>query len=140
MSDCSFDLSAIQRWWASPVAALPLTSSPMTPRKVCRHSCTVFSGVTTSLKYQTRMQTFMLKAHRLLAADTQLFRSVLFFSHICGPSVKQHKDHKSYGPAANRLSELIFFLVILKVATIRCFILIKCSQQEARFKTYVIMS
>ena len=30
--------------------------------------------------------------------------------------------------------------IILKVANIRCFILIKCSEQEARFKTYVIMS
>jgi hypothetical protein len=29
---------------------------------------------------------------------------------------------------------------ILKVANIRCFILIKCSEQEARFKKYVIMS
>jgi len=37
------------------------------------------------------------------------------------------------------LSELNFFL-ILKVANIRCFILIKCSEQEARFKKYVIMS
>ena len=27
-----------------------------------------------------------------------------------------------------------FFLFILKVANIRCFILIKCSEQEARFK------
>jgi hypothetical protein len=31
-------------------------------------------------------------------------------------------------------------LFILKVANIRCFILIKCSEQEARFKKYVIMS
>jgi ABC-type protease/lipase transport system fused ATPase/permease subunit len=28
----------------------------------------------------------------------------------------------------------------LKVANIRCFILIKCSEQEARFKKYAIMS
>jgi hypothetical protein len=34
----------------------------------------------------------------------------------------------------------IDFFFILKVANIRCFILIKCSQQEARFKKYVIMS
>ena len=40
---------------------------------------------------------------------------------------------------AYRLSELIF-LFILKVANIRCFILIKCFEQEARFKKYVIMS
>ena len=33
-----------------------------------------------------------------------------------------------------------FFLFILKVANIRCFILIKCSEQKARFKKYVIMS
>ena len=33
-----------------------------------------------------------------------------------------------------------FFLFILKVANIRCFILIKCSEQEARFKKYAIMS
>jgi hypothetical protein len=33
-----------------------------------------------------------------------------------------------------------FFLFILKVANIRCIILIKCSEQEARFKKYVIMS
>jgi hypothetical protein len=33
-----------------------------------------------------------------------------------------------------------FFLFLLKVANIRCFILIKCSEQEARFKKYVIMS
>ena len=32
------------------------------------------------------------------------------------------------------------FLFILKVANIGCFILIKCSEQEARFKTYAIMS
>jgi len=38
-----------------------------------------------------------------------------------------------------RLSELIF-LFILKVANIRCFILIKCFEQKARFKKYVIMS
>ena len=41
---------------------------------------------------------------------------------------------------AYRLSELIFFVFILKVANIRCFILIKCSEQEARFKKYAIMS
>jgi hypothetical protein len=33
-----------------------------------------------------------------------------------------------------------FFFFILKVANIRCFILIKCSEQEARFKKYVIIS
>jgi hypothetical protein len=33
-----------------------------------------------------------------------------------------------------------FFFFILKVANIRCFIVIKCSEQEARFKKYVIMS
>jgi hypothetical protein len=33
-----------------------------------------------------------------------------------------------------------FFLFILKVANIRCLILIKCSEQEARFKKYTIMS
>jgi hypothetical protein len=32
------------------------------------------------------------------------------------------------------------FLFILKVANIRCFILIKCSEQEVRFKKYAIMS
>jgi hypothetical protein len=32
------------------------------------------------------------------------------------------------------------FLFILKVANIRCFILIKCSEQKARFKKSVIMS
>jgi hypothetical protein len=32
-----------------------------------------------------------------------------------------------------------FFLFILKVANIRYFILIKCSEQEARFKKYVVM-
>jgi hypothetical protein len=31
-----------------------------------------------------------------------------------------------------------FFLFMLKIANIRCFILIKCSEQEARFKKYVI--
>ena len=39
-----------------------------------------------------------------------------------------------------RLSELIFFCLILKVANILCFILIKCSEQEARLKKYVLMS
>ena len=34
----------------------------------------------------------------------------------------------------------IDFFFILKVANIRCFILIKCSEQEARFKKYVILS
>jgi len=33
-----------------------------------------------------------------------------------------------------------FLLFILKVANIRCFILIKCSEQETRFKKYAIMS
>jgi hypothetical protein len=33
-----------------------------------------------------------------------------------------------------------FFWFILKVANIRCSILIKCSEQEARFKKYAIMS
>jgi hypothetical protein len=33
-----------------------------------------------------------------------------------------------------------FFLLILKFANIRCFILIKCSEQKTRFKKYVIMS
>ena len=33
-----------------------------------------------------------------------------------------------------------FFLSILKVVNIRCFILIKCSEQKARFKKYAIMS
>jgi hypothetical protein len=36
-----------------------------------------------------------------------------------------------------QLSELNFSF-ILKVANIRCFILIKCSEQKARFKKYVI--
>jgi len=40
---------------------------------------------------------------------------------------------------AYRLSELNL-LFILKVANIRCFILIKCSEQKARFKKSVIMS
>jgi hypothetical protein len=40
---------------------------------------------------------------------------------------------------AYRLSELNC-LFILKVANIRCFILIKCSEQKARFKKSVIMS
>ena len=37
---------------------------------------------------------------------------------------------------------IVFFLFILllKVANIQCFILIKCSEQEARFKKYAIMS
>jgi hypothetical protein len=39
----------------------------------------------------------------------------------------------------HRLSELNC-LFILKVANIRCFILIKCSEQKARFKKSVIMS
>ena len=34
----------------------------------------------------------------------------------------------------------IEFFCLLKVANIRCFILIKCSEQEARFKKYAIMS
>jgi hypothetical protein len=36
-------------------------------------------------------------------------------------------------------SDWFFFLFILKVANIRCFILIKCSEQEARFKKYAII-
>ena len=40
---------------------------------------------------------------------------------------------------AHMLSELNF-LFILKVANIQCFILIKCSEQKARFKKSVIMS
>jgi hypothetical protein len=34
----------------------------------------------------------------------------------------------------------LIFLFLLKVVNIRCFILIKCSEQEARFKKYAIMS
>jgi hypothetical protein len=45
----------------------------------------------------------------------------------------------SHNLKAYRLSELNF-LFILKVANIQCFILIKCSEQKARFKKYVIMS
>ena len=48
-------------------------------------------------------------------------------------------SHFYYVLKAYRLSELIIFF-ILKVANIRYFILIKCSEQEARFKKYVIMS
>jgi len=44
---------------------------------------------------------------------------------------------KSKGIQAVRID---FFLFILKVTNIRCFILIKCSEQEARFKKYAIMS
>ena len=40
---------------------------------------------------------------------------------------------------AYRLSEFIF-LFILKVGNILCFMLIKCSEQKARFKKSVIMS
>jgi hypothetical protein len=40
-----------------------------------------------------------------------------------------HKILKAY-----RLSELNFFAYIKKVANIRCFILIECSEQEVRFK------
>ena len=40
---------------------------------------------------------------------------------------------------AHRLSELNF-LFVLKVANIRCFILIKFSEQKARFKKSIIMS
>ena len=40
---------------------------------------------------------------------------------------------------AHRLSELII-LFILKVANIRCFILIKCSEQKDRFTKSVITS
>ena len=32
-----------------------------------------------------------------------------------------------------------FLFFILKVANIRCFTLIKCSEQEVKFKKYVIM-
>jgi hypothetical protein len=35
------------------------------------------------------------------------------------------------------VAQIDFFL---KVANIRCFILIKCSEQEVRFKKYAIMS
>jgi hypothetical protein len=38
------------------------------------------------------------------------------------------------------VAQIDFFLFILKVANIRCFILIKCSEQEVRFKKYAIMS
>jgi hypothetical protein len=38
------------------------------------------------------------------------------------------------------VAQIALFLFILKVANIRCFILIKCSEQEARFKKYAIMS
>ena len=44
----------------------------------------------------------------------------------------------SFLKAYSRHSDL-FFLFILKVANIRCFILIKCSEQEARFKKYAII-
>jgi hypothetical protein len=39
-----------------------------------------------------------------------------------------------------KVAQIDFFLFILKVANIRCFILIKCSEQEVRFKKYAIMS
>ena len=40
---------------------------------------------------------------------------------------------------AYRLSELNFLFVLI-VANIRCFILIKCSEQKSRFKKSVIMA
>jgi hypothetical protein len=39
-----------------------------------------------------------------------------------------------YGSKGIQAVRIDFFLFISKVANIRCFILIKCSEQEARFK------
>ena len=47
---------------------------------------------------------------------------------------------KSAGDLKGIVAQIDFFWSILKVANIRCFILIKCSEQEARFKKYAIMS
>ena len=47
-------------------------------------------------------------------------------------------NHLNLTLKAYRLSELNF-VFILKVANIRCFILIKCSEQKARFKKSVII-
>ena len=46
----------------------------------------------------------------------------------------------SYFIKGNTVAQIDFFLSILKVANIRCFILVQCSEQEARFKKYAIMS
>jgi hypothetical protein len=55
------------------------------------------------------------------------------FSGILWNLVFCHEYLKAYSR-----SNLFFF--ILKVANIRCFILIKCSEQEVGFKKYAIMS
>ena len=44
------------------------------------------------------------------------------------------------GIQAVRIEIFSLYYLLLKVANIRCFILIKCSEQEARFKKYAIMS
>ena len=49
------------------------------------------------------------------------------------PKCKSYPDEITMFLKAYKLSELIF-LFISKVANIRCFILIKCSEQEAGFK------
>ena len=55
----------------------------------------------------------------------------------CISSVQFDQTHIIKGIQPVRID---FFWFILKVANIRCFILIKCSEQEARFKKYVVMS
>jgi hypothetical protein len=58
------------------------------------------------------------------------------------PRSRQTKDYKvgiccfsaKHTAFKGIVAQIDFFLFILKVANIRCFILIKCSEQEARFK------
>jgi hypothetical protein len=74
-------------------------------------------------------------------------RSEVTSLHVSDPMLPSNKNGgsgtmealktKSKGIQAVRID---FFLFILKVTNIRCFILIKCSEQEARFKKYAIMS
>jgi hypothetical protein len=60
------------------------------------------------------------------------WRSVLLGEETKVPGEKHRHPLNVKGiQAAVRID---FFLFILKVANIRCFMLIKCSEQEARFK------
>ena len=73
--------------------------------------------------------------------DSCLFSFVCLFvfCFVLSSQYKYEAHAHTHLKTHSRLSQLNI-LFILKVANIRCVILIKCSEQEARFKKYVIMS
>ena len=79
---------------------------------------------------------FSLPVHTYLLTRETGYWSIFIYVYMTGCV----RCHVYFSTLKAYSSSNWFFLFILKVANIRCFILIKCSEQEARFKKYAIMS